>query len=146
MQVKDLMHENPILCTPETSLREAARMMVEHDCGSIPVIDDPHGRRLAGIITDRDVTCRTIPDGKNPLEMTVADAMTRQCFTVTPTQSVEECEKLMEERQVRRAPVVDPQGTCCGIVAQADIARKAPEGEAAEVLREVSRPTAAATA
>jgi CBS-domain-containing membrane protein len=77
--------------------------------------------------------------GKNPLEMMAGDCMSSPCVTVTPEMSVEDCCRMMEENKIRRVPVVDERGACCGIVAQADIARHATEQEAAEVVKEVSR-------
>jgi CBS domain-containing protein len=60
--------------------------------------------------------------------------------------SVEECSRIMEENKIRRVPVVDAAGCCCGIVALADIALRAQKGVTAEVVKEVSEPTAAASA
>ena len=69
--------------------------------------------------------------------------MTGRTFSVQPEASEEEVCRVMEEHQVRRVPVVEEDGTCCGIVSQADIARKAPPSEAAEVLRDISQPAGA---
>ena len=139
MQVKEIMTENPVCCAPDTSLQEVARMMVDHDCGEIPVVDE--NRKPVGVVTDRDITCRAVAEGKNPLEMTARDCMTTPCVTVTEETSVEDCCKTMEANMIRRVPVVDESGACCGIVAQADIAEKAPERDAAEVVNQVSQPT-----
>jgi CBS-domain-containing membrane protein len=67
--------------------------------------------------------------------------MSEPAVTVTPEGSLEDCCQRMEENQLRRLPVVDATGACCGMVSQADIARHAPEHELAEVVRDVSRPT-----
>jgi predicted transcriptional regulator len=66
--------------------------------------------------------------------------------TVTPDMSLEQCSRIMEENQIRRVPVVDASGCCCGIVSLADIALHAKKTVAGEVAREVSQPTAAASA
>lgn len=63
--------------------------------------------------------------------------------TVRPETSVDECCKLMEKHQIRRVLVVDQKGACCGIVVQADVANHAPDGETAEVVKEISRPLGA---
>lgn len=139
MQVKDVMTQNPAVCTPHTNLQEVARMMVEHDCGCIPVVDSQAMRKPVGVVTDRDITCRTVAQGKNPLEMTAGDCMTNAAETVTPETSIEECCEVMEQHQLRRILVVDETGACCGIVAQADIARYAPAQEAAEVVKDISQ-------
>ena len=146
MQVKDIMTPDPACCTPDTSLERVAGMMVDHDCGEIPVVDNMAGMRPVGVITDRDITCRTVAKGLNPLTMTVAECMTTPCITVTPDMSLDECCKVMEENQIRRVPAVDEGGACCGIVALADIARYAAKREAGELVKEVSEPGRSASA
>lgn len=141
MQVREIMTENPACCTPDTPLPEVARRMVQHDCGEIPVVDDPSTRRPVGVITDRDITCRTVAEGKNPLHMIAKECMSTPVVTVTPETSLDSCCKTMVDNQVRRVPVVDDDGGCCGMVSQADIARAAPEHETAVVVKDVSRPT-----
>lgn len=143
MKVEDLMTTNPTCCKADTALQEVARKMVEHDCGEIPVLDSS-GKPL-GVVTDRDICCRTVAEGKNPLDMKARDIMTTPCITVTPDTRLNECCKLMEDEQVRRVLVVDASGRCCGVVAQADIARHDEnKREVAEVLEKISQPLHAA--
>jgi len=146
MQVKEVMTADPACCTPNTSLQEVAQMMIGHDCGEIPVIENDKNKRLIGVITDRDIVCRTVAKGLNPLELRVTGCMSTPCVTVTPDMSVEECSRILEVNQIRRVPVVDANGSCCGIVALADIALRAKKSVAAEVVKEVSEPSAAASA
>jgi CBS domain-containing protein len=146
MQVKDLMTPDPACCTSETSLQEVVQMMIEHDCGEIPVVENKVNKLPIGVITDRDIVCRTVARGLNPLDMTVADCMSKPCVTVTPEMSLEVCCRVMEENQIRRVPVVDAGGFCCGIVSLADIALHTKESLAGEVVKEVSEPTTAASA
>ncbi len=143
MEVKDIMTKNPACCTPDTNLQEVARLMVEHDCGESPVVESKQSMKLVGVITDRDITCRSVAVGKNPLELTAGDCMSSPCVTVTPEMSVESCCQTMEENQVRRVPVVDKSGACCGIVSQADIAQHASKQETGKVVKGVSLPNAA---
>ncbi|HEU4752254.1 MAG TPA: CBS domain-containing protein, partial [Armatimonadota bacterium] len=58
MQVRDAMTENPACCTPDTPLQEAAALMVQYDCGAIPVVESQQSKKLVGMVTDRDITCR----------------------------------------------------------------------------------------
>ena len=146
MRVKDIMTADPACCISETALQEVAQMMVDHDCGEIPVVEDKETKLPIGVITDRDIVCRTLARGINPLDLTVADCMTKPCVTVMPEMSVGECSRIMEENKIRRVPVVDASGSCCGIVALADIALYAKKGVTAEVVKEVSEPTSAASA
>ncbi len=146
MQVKEVMTADPACCISETGLQEVAQMMIDHDCGEIPVVEDKQTKLPIGVITDRDIVCRTVARGLNPLDLTVADCMSKPCVTVTPDMSLEECSRILEENQIRRVPVVDAAGCCCGIVALADIALHAKKSAAGEVVKEVSQPTAAASA
>jgi CBS domain-containing protein len=140
MQIKDIMTEAPACCTADAKLQNVAQLMCEKNCGEIPVVDGKKTMKPIGVITDRDIVCRTLAQGKDPLEMTAKDCMTKPAITVSRETSIEECCQIMEHHQIRRIPVVDQHGTCCGIVAQADLARCAPEHEAADLLKEMSLP------
>jgi CBS domain-containing protein len=141
MKVREIMTSNPTCCTPRTSLREVARMMVENDCGPIPVIDDERARRAIGVVTDRDIVCRVVAEGLDPSKMTVGDVMSTPLVTVRPDMKVEDCGRILEERQIRRAPVTNDEGQCCGIISLADIAQTAPEKLTGEIVRSVSQRT-----
>lgn len=138
MKVKEIMTNNPTFCTDTLSLHEVAQMMTDYNCGCIPVVESQENKKPIGMITDRDITIRTVAHNKNPLEMIVGEVMTDNPVTVTPETSVEECCQMMERNQIRRVPVVDAEGNLCGIIAQADIARKAPGYEVAELVKDIS--------
>jgi CBS domain-containing protein len=146
MHVKDVMTADPACCISETTLQEVAQMMIDHDCGEIPVVESNEAKLPIGVITDRDIVCRTIARGLNPLDLAAGDCMSKPCVTVTPDMSLEDCSSIMEENKIRRVPVVDADGSCCGIVALADIALNARRSVAVEVVKEVSEPTASAAA
>lgn len=139
MKVSEVMTDSPRCCTPETGLQQVAQLMVDCDCGCIPVVDDDSSKMPVGMITDRDITCRVVAQGRNPLELMARDAMTSTVVSVTPDTPLEECLKLMEESQVRRIAVVDSDGKICGIVAQADVALNADKQKTAEVVQQVSQ-------
>jgi uncharacterized protein YegP (UPF0339 family)/CBS domain-containing protein len=133
------MTENPACCTQEATLQEVARMMVEFDCGCIPVVKDQSNKKPVGTITDRDITIRTVAAGQNPVTMKASDIMSIDIATIKPEASLEECFDAMEKRDIRRILVVDDQGKCVGIVAQADVAQRAFNPErTTEFLREIS--------
>lgn len=138
MQVRDIMTEDPACCGPGDTVKDAARLMVENDCGEIPVVDE-NGAPI-GVVTDRDIACRGVAEGKS-LETRVGDVMSAPAVTVTPETSVDDCCATMEENQIRRVPVVDDDGKCCGMASQADIARIAEKEETSELVRRVSEPT-----
>lgn len=145
MKVQEIMTENPACCTPATKLQEVAQLMVENDCGCLPVVENMENLKPVGTITDRDICCRTVAEGKNPLEMTAGDCMSTPCVAVTPEMSIDDCCRVMEEKQVRRVPVVDERGSCCGMVAQADIAQKVSGSQTAKMIKGVSQETATAS-
>ena len=140
-QAKDIMTTNAVCCTPVNSVEEAAQMMVEHDCGEIPVVESKDNLKPIGVITDRDITCRVAATGKNPRQTKVRDAMSSPPVIVKRETSIEDCCRLLEKNQIRRVPVVDQTGRCCGIVSQADIAKVAPTEKTAEMLKQVSEPS-----
>jgi CBS domain-containing protein len=143
MRVQDIMTPDPACCTRYSALTDVARMMRDRDCGAIPVVED-NSRKLIGIISDRDIVIRTLGHGRNPFHLMASDCMTMVVATVRPEDSVEECAKRMQEHKVRRIPVVDDQGNCCGIVAQADLARHVPKQKTGQVVRGLSQPAGAA--
>jgi CBS domain-containing protein len=140
MTVSDLMTANPAVCTRDSKLTDVARLMVQCDCGEIPVVDNRETMRPIGVVTDRDIVCRAVADERNPAETTAGECMTSPAVTVTPDTDLNACCDLMEEKQIRRVPVVDERGRLRGILAQSDIARKANRKLTSELVREVSQP------
>lgn len=140
MKVAEIMSRNPACCQAETTLGDAARMMSKHDCGALPVLDGAN--RLSGIVTDRDIALRGIANGLGH-DAKVQEVMTKGAETVAADAEVSEASDLMETHQLRRLPVVDEAGSCCGMLAQADIARHA-GGEVRELLHDISQPLGAA--
>jgi CBS domain-containing protein len=139
--VKDVMTPDPAFCTPETSLEDVAKLMVQHECGEIPVVESHNSLLPIGVVTDRDIVCRFVARGKNPLAYTAEHCMSQPAITVSIEAPLSEAVDLMEKHQVRRLPVIDAQGFCVGIVAQADIAWSEDEREVGKLVREVSRDT-----
>ena len=139
MTVRDIMTESPATSTPETSLRDVAQMMVDCDCGAVPVTGTNGSTGQAiGIITDRDIITRIVAGGQDPTQKTVRDAMTTSIVTVQADRDVSECAGLMEEHQVRRLIVVDDNENVIGICSQADIARHADAHLTGSLVEEIS--------
>lgn len=113
--------------------------MVENNCGEIPVVDTAD--HVIGVVTDRDIVCRAVAEGKNPSGYTVERVMTERVVTVPADAPIEDVVATMERHQIRRVPVVDERGCCAGIISQADVATQAPPPTAGELVREVSRST-----
>ena len=140
MQVREIMTREPACCTPGTKLQDVARMMAEHDCGEIPIVESESSPRPVGVITDRDIAMRVVASGRDAVKMTARDCMSSPVVTVTPETEVESCCQVLEQHQIRRVPVVNERGEICGMVSQADIATFAPERDTAEVVRSISQP------
>ncbi len=134
---REIMTPSPQCCARETTLNEVANLMVEADCGEIPITDSSN--RLIGVITDRDIVCRAVAKGKNPSAVTAGEFMTQPVVVVNEDTKLEDVVAVMEENQVRRVPVVDAAGCCCGIISQADIALSAKDSQVGGMLREVSK-------
>lgn len=143
MEAHEIMTRDPACCSPDHTVQDAARMMQDHDCGCIPVVDNT--RRLVGVVTDRDLACRCLAAGLGP-DTSVAEVMSLSPSCCAPDDDVQYVERIMEERQVRRVPVVDAQGECVGMVSQADVARAADRSaqisdrEVARMVERVSAP------
>ena len=136
---RDVMTANPACCTPDTTLDQVAKMMVQNNCGEIPIID--LNDRPVGVVTDRDIVCRVVADGKNPMAHTAESCMSQPVVTVSVDDPVERVVSTMEKHQIRRVLVVDERDCCAGIIAQADLAWAEPLPEVGELVREVSRET-----
>lgn len=137
MQVQDIMTRNPACCSENSTLQEVAQMMAQCDCGEIPVVDAQH--HPVGVVTDRDICLRAVARGRDIGQATAGEIMSTPVHTVKPQDELEECCRLMEQHLIRRLPVVDDNGVCCGIVAQADIATRVSGGAVAEVVRDISQ-------
>jgi CBS domain-containing protein len=145
MRAQDLMTMSPACVTGDEDVRKVAKLMQEHDCGCIPVVDATDNRRVIGVITDRDIAVRGVAQGKGP-DTKVKDLMTRDLACCLPDDELGAVEGLMAERQVRRVVIVNDDGFCVGIVAQADLARATEssrdvtERELAHVVERISQP------
>ena len=134
---RDVMTSNPACCTPNMTIDQVARLMAHNDCGEIPVVDATD--QPVGVITDRDIVCRVVAEGKNPMGYLAGDFMTHPVVTVRVDAPIDTVVSTMEQHQIRRVPVVNEQGSLVGIIAQADLAQHTSEHKVAELVREVSR-------
>ncbi|HEX5884135.1 MAG TPA: CBS domain-containing protein [Pyrinomonadaceae bacterium] len=133
MKVKDVMtpHAKPIWLTE--SLADAARMMWENDCGVLPIVKD---QKVIGMITDRDICMAAAMRRSNPSEISVEEVMTGQVYAVNPDDDIEQALQTMQQHQIRRLPVMNPEGELQGILSMNDIVlhAKAPDGAAQDSI------------
>jgi CBS domain-containing protein len=139
ISVKDIMKKETAVCTPDMNIQNCAKLMLDNDCGEIPIVESEKSHKLIGVITDRDITCRVVAKGTDPRESYVKDYMTKNIYTVKENDNIDRCFQLMSEKQIRRLPVVDDNMNCIGIVSQAHIARYASEQKAGALAKSISR-------
>ena len=114
--------------------------MVEHDCGEIPIVRSSSDKSLLGVVTDRDIVCRLVAQGRNPVDEAAESCMSSPVVSVREIDASRGVRELMEDNQIRRVPVVNGGGMCCGIVSQADIAKNASRKITADLVKDVSQP------
>ena len=141
MKLKDVMTMRVETVGPESTLREASEKMSSLNIGALPVCEDD---RVVGIVTDRDITVRGLARGSNPDTSKVSEIMTRDVVCGFEEQSVKEAASIMEEKQIRRLPVLDRYQRIIGIVSLGDLAVKTGDdslsGELIERISEPARP------
>ena len=119
MKVKDIMTADVEACGPESDLAEAAMIMWRRDCGSVPVVDA--GRRIVGMITDRDICMAVCTRNRLGTEMKVAEVISGKVFACAPDDNIHDAMETMQSSQLRRLPVVDADGTLRGILSVNDV-------------------------
>jgi CBS domain-containing protein len=141
MQVCEIMTRKVETVAPDASLQQAAQTMEAIGIGSLPVCD---GRRLVGMITDRDIVVRGVATGRSPVDMLVRDCMTDDISYAFEEEDAEEVLARMRVLQVRRLAVLDKAKDLVGIVSLGDIAtepRAADLREVGEAIAEISEPS-----
>lgn len=136
MKVKEAMHLGAEWVTPDTPLREVARLMRHYDIGSIPVGSED---KLVGMITDRDIVCKGFAKEKFDFEKATArDVMTKGIHTCREEDELEAAAHHMQQLQVRRLPVIDRNKRMVGILSLGDLSHAAPPKVAADFLKHVA--------
>lgn len=136
--VTSVMTPNPCCCQQDTPLQAVAQMMIDHDCGMIPVVDDDG--TPVGTITDRDIAVRIVARGKDAARSCACDAMTTPVHSVSVDTSLRDAVCLMEAEKVRRVVVVDANGKVAGVAAIADLALAGKDEATAQAVKEISEP------
>jgi CBS domain-containing protein len=138
MKLQDVMSRNVEVVRPDATIQEAARKMAQLNVGPLPVCD---GERLVGMVTDRDITVRATAAGRDPRTTPIREAMTDKVIYCFEDQDVREAAQLIEEKQIRRLPVLNRDKRLVGIVSVGDLAvRTHDKGLTGEVVERVSGP------
>ncbi len=138
MKLRSVLTKDPHVISPEAMICEAAKMMQQYDVGMLPVCD---GQRLVGVLTDRDLAIRAVAEGADPLLTKVKEVMTPSVCWCFEDQDLEDAAKIMEEKRIRRLPIVNRGKRLVGIISLGDLALRADnEHLTEEVLECVSEP------
>ncbi len=119
MKVKEIMTANPKACTTTTNLAEAASFMWDYDCGILPVVSDEG--RVVGLITDRDICIAGATKNRNLSDLAVEEIVTGNVYSCAPEDDVRSALYTMQQRKVRRLPVIAPDGALEGILSLNDV-------------------------
>lgn len=139
MQCSEIMTRDPKCCVPTDSVMKAAQLMKSQNVGPILIVADKDGRKLTGIITDRDLAIKIIAEARDPITTRLKEVMSDNVVTCKESDEVDQVLKLMEDNQVRRIPVVDQDNHLLGIIAQADVAtRLGSPGTTGRVVEQIS--------
>jgi CBS domain-containing protein len=134
MKVKDAMHAGTEWLPPTTPLVEIAKRMRDKDIGCIPIGEND---RLVGMVTDRDITLRAVAAGGDYNKMTARDVMTKSIIFCRESEELADAVRIMEQKQVRRLPVINDQKRMVGMLSLGDVSHKSRE-MSAEVMAAVS--------
>jgi CBS domain-containing protein len=135
MKVKEVMHKGAEWASPQTPVTDVARKMRDLDIGAIPVGEND---RLIGMVTDRDIACRGVANGEDAAKLTARDVMSRGIFYCNDAEDLEDALRIMEQKRVRRLPVINDQKRMVGMLSLGDIAHAASHELSGEVTAAVS--------
>jgi len=138
MRVSQVMTRNAECINPDASVQEAAKRMKSLDVGALPVCDND---RLVGVITDRDIAVRSVAEGRDPRADRVQATMTPELVYCFEDEDAADAARRMQEKQVRRLPVLNRDKRLVGIVSLGDLAVEARDDKlSGETLERVSEP------
>lgn len=140
MKVREVMTHNPICCVPSDTAQKAAQVLRDQNIGVLPVVMDQQSRKLVGIITDRDICCSVVAAGLDPKSTTIDRHISVNPVSCRDGENLDNCERAMQQHQIRRIPVVDGENRCIGIVSQADLALREKPDKFSKTVTEISRP------
>jgi CBS domain-containing protein len=135
MKVRDLMHTGVEWVAPTTPVPALAKLMRDSDVGAIPIGEND---RLIGMVTDRDITVRAVANGRDVAKLTAADVMTKGVVYCRDFEDVDDAVRLMENKRIRRLPVINEQKRMVGMLSLGDISHAGSREFTAEVMQSVS--------
>jgi len=131
MKVREAMTPEAHWVSPDLTLKEAAAKMREKNIGALPVGEND---RLIGVVTDRDICCRAVAEGRDPRKVKVRDVMSKKISYCFDDQELEDAAHAMEDKHIRRLAVLNRNKRIVGVLSVADLARHGQRALAGEVL------------
>ena len=128
MKVHEIMTRDVECIDPDTPIAKAADKMRDQDIGFLAICEND---RLIGTITDRDITIRSVAQGRDPRLAPVREIMTAQVFYSYEDEDIEKVAQYMEEKEVRRMLILNRQKRLVGVLSIGDLARTSGERELA---------------
>ncbi|MDR6507166.1 CBS domain-containing protein [Arthrobacter oryzae] len=133
--VREFMTTSAQCVKEDQTLQEAAVMMRDLDCGSLPICGSEG--KLKGLITDRDIVLRCVAEGRDPREVRAIDLAQGTLRWIDADANIDEAIAVMEQYQIRRLPVISDH-KLVGIISQGDIARNYSEERVGELVEHIS--------
>lgn len=135
MEVAAAMHRQADWASADMPVAEVAKMMLKDDVGAVPVGRDD---RLIGMVTDRDIVLRVVATGRNPAKTTAEEIMTKGVVYCRTTETVEDAIHLMDQKKIRRLPVIDENKRLVGMLSLGDISHAVSRELSGELLHAVA--------
>ena len=135
MKVKEAMHKGVEWRSPDTPVSEIARLMREQDVGAVPIGEND---RLVGMVTDRDIVCRSCTNGRDPDMVKAREVMTSGIIYCVEDEEVSDAVHLMEDKKIRRLPVLNAKKRMVGMLTLGDVAHAAPRTLVGELCQRVA--------
>jgi CBS domain-containing protein len=132
------MPTTPRTASPVASAVDAAKIMLEEDVGSVPIVNSDG--MLVGIVTDRDIALRVVAPGRDPQKTYVEEIATAHPHCAMPDESLDDAYEKMAAWRIRRLPVVDEDQHLIGMLAQADLVHELKDKKAGQLVEEISQP------
>ena len=135
MKIADAMHRQADWASADTPVKEIAKMMGKDDIGAIPVGKDD---KLIGMVTDRDIALRVVAKGRDPANTTAEEVMTKGIVYCRTAETVEDAIHLMDQKKIRRLPVIDDNKRLVGMLSLGDVSHAVSGELSGELLTAVA--------
>lgn len=135
MKVSEAMHQGVEWCAPDTTIQDIATLMREKDVGAVPIGEND---KLIGMVTDRDIVTRGVARGYDLEKLTARDVMSEGIIYCFATDDLDNVIHFMEDKKIRRLPVISGEKRMVGILSLGDLSHAASRDLSGELIQAVS--------